>query len=129
MQHPSAKSTDDETARHYEAKRTISQEQTRLTETQIDEVIERYRTGAPLRDLAIEYGCNRNTLSARLKKRGLEPRWRQVTEQDIDEAVRLYESGMSLVRVGERIGISGSAVRNYLLARGVPARDSHVRTK
>ncbi len=91
---------------------------------QLEEPVAACETGGTLRKLADQFGVTPQTVSNLLKRQGITPRWR-LTEADVDEAERLYARGLSLERVGDRLGVSGCAVRYRLNKRGVRMRDPH----
>ena len=77
----------------------------------------RYAAGATVRQLAAEYGCNRTTVSARLKDDGVPMRLQSPTSETVDSMVRLYESGLSIPEVGKKLGFCANTVRTYLQTR------------
>lgn len=114
----------------YEVVDKICQVQRWLTSYEIADVVTRFRDGRQsMAALAKEYGCARKTISGHLKKAGLAARDNTCAPELVDQMVALYQRGMSLERAGQRLGVSGSTVRNYLLARGVPLRDTQGRDR
>ena len=93
------------------------------------EIAARYQEGATLYDLAVEFGCHRTTVAARLKKAGIVMRGQSPTSESIDSMVLLYASGLSLVEVSKRLGFSANTVRNCLQARRIQTRDTHGRRR
>jgi len=118
---------DDSTVSDYQLLGPISQRQRRLTEAQVIEMTARYQEGATVYELAAEFGCNRTTVSARLKKAGIAMRLQSPTPEAIDSMVYLYASGLSFLEVGTQIGYSANTVRNYLRERRVHARGTYGR--
>lgn len=96
-----------------------------LNSVQLARLVTGYRAGATVYELAAEFGITRATVSAHLKRRGIQTRRRPPSTEAIDEMVRLYEQGLSMVRVGDRTGVTAGTVMKYLRVRGVQARDSH----
>ena len=90
-------------------------------------MVARYKEGATAYELADEFGCNRVTVSERLKKAGITMRLQSPSPEVVDEMVRLYKSGLSLVKVGNEVGFGASTAHNLLRARGVVTRDTHGR--
>jgi DNA-binding CsgD family transcriptional regulator len=113
----------------YEEVRSIRQYQRRLTHEQLDRVVERYRQGATVYELAAEFGCNRKTISERLKRVGVQMRGGSPNDDQMDEMVRLYKSGLSLARVGDQVDVSAGTVLAALRARGIETRDTHGRSR
>jgi hypothetical protein len=89
----------------------------------------RYEEGATVYELAAEFGCNRTTVAARLKKAGTAMRGQSPTFETIDSMVRLYASEPSLLEVGEQLGFCANTVRNCLRVRGSQVRDTHGRDR
>ena len=107
------------------AQRTARQ----LREPEIQELVAAYQAGATLQQLAERFRITPQTVSVRLKREGITPRWRRLTDADADEAVRLYAQGLSLARVGERLGFSADTVRLQLMKHGVKMRDPQGRER
>ncbi len=83
----------------------------------------KYKAGAAVYELAAEFGCNRTTVAARLKKAGIAMRFQSPTSAAIDSMVRLYASGLSLLEVGKQLGFCANTVRNCLRGRPIEARN------
>lgn len=49
----------------------LRQHQKRMNETEIDELVAAYAAGATINELAEKFECNRGTVSAHLKRRGV----------------------------------------------------------
>ena len=120
---------EDRTSSDYRLLGPIRQRQRRLTEAQVNEMAARYEGGATVYELAAEFGCNRTTVAARLKKAGIAMRCQSPTPEVIDSMVRLYASGLSLVEVGENLGFCANTVRTCLWGRQIRARDTHGRVR
>lgn len=110
-------------------RRALKQQQTRLGDTQTEDLVAGYLSGSTVYELAAQFGCHRNTVSRLLKSRGIALRLVSMTDEQIVEAVDLYESGLSLAHVGSRLGFDRNTVRLRLIERGVEMRDSHGRVK
>ncbi len=113
------------TALEYERTGPILQRQRRLTETQAIAMAARYEEGATVYELAADFGCNRTTVAARLKKAGITMRLQSPGSELIDSMVGLYESGLSLAAVGSQVGKSAGTVHNYLRLRNIEIRNCH----
>ena len=123
------KTQDDHTSSDYRLLGPIRQRQRRLTEDQMVEMAARYGEGATVYQLAAEFICNRTTVSARLKKAGIEMRGQSPTSEAIDSMVRLYRSGLSLIEVGKQAGFCANTVSNCLEGRQIRVRDTHGRDR
>ena len=102
---------------------------TRLTDAQIVRLVERYRAGATVYDLAPEFGIDRRTVSAQLKRQGIRLRLHSPTAADVDQMVLLYQSGLSLAKVGLHTGFVARTVQRSLWSRGLQLRDTHGRER
>ena len=109
--------------------KTVRQKQHRLTREETARLVTGYKAGAMVKELAAEFEVERRTVSAILRRHGIEPRPRGLNPTQIDEAVRFYGQGWSLARIGERMGVEHSTIRNRLIERGVRMRDTHGRDR
>lgn len=90
---------------------------------QVEQLIADYRAGATVYTLSSQFGIDRRTVGAILKRHGVQTRWQRLSPAQIDEAVELYESGWSLARIAERVGVTPTTVHRRLRDRGVRMRD------
>lgn len=117
----------DPVSEKYERQGPIRQRERRLSDGQVAAVAARYADGATVYELAAEFGCNRETIGARLKRAGIQLRRQSPSPLVIDERVRLYERGASAATVGATVGYSPQTVLNHLTQRRVRTRGSHGR--
>ena len=102
---------------------SLRQKQTRLTDSQRSELVERYLAGESSNALAAEFGIDRRTATAIIKRAGAQTRYRvALTDAQIDAARELYETGHSLVTVGEKLDVSAGTILNLLRQAGVQTR-------
>ena len=87
-------------------------------------LLDDYRAGASVNDLAAQFGIHRATVAQHLHRNGVPIRRRGLDDRQIDHAVHLYQQGLSLVRVGARLDVHAETIRQALRARGVPMRAS-----
>jgi len=73
-----------------------------LCPTDIDRLIELYKTGIAINDLASEFGINRTTVMHHAERAGASRR-QGIAERHLEEARRLYERGRSLAKVGRHL--------------------------
>jgi DNA-directed RNA polymerase specialized sigma24 family protein len=99
----------------------------RLSEEQVQQLVEGYETGATVYQLARQFGIARQTVSKVLKAQGVTMRMQGLTPEQIDEAVRLYEVGWSLARIGAKLRVDAGTVHARLRECGVRMRDTHGR--
>jgi hypothetical protein len=95
--------------------------QSRLDLDQTHQLVEAYRDGVPINDLASRFRIHRTTVLKTVEREGVPRRW-GVIERNLDEARRLYESGLSLKKVGEHFTVSLDSVRDAFLRQGIPIR-------
>lgn len=102
---------------------TVRQLQRRLTTDEIDELLEAYVAGEPIRDIAARHGIHRTTVIGHVTRRGLPRRsdhsW---SDQELQTAADLYAAGQSLATVGRDVGIDAATVANRFRRAGVPIR-------
>lgn len=98
----------------------LRQQQTRLTDSQRSEIVERYEAGELSNALAAEFKVDRRTVTRIIRSAGGEVRYR--VDADVEVARALYESGFSLARVGEELGVSARSVLNLFRRAGIPTR-------
>jgi DNA-binding transcriptional regulator LsrR (DeoR family) len=96
----------------------------RLTQDQIEELEQGYRSGSTLSSLGEHFGLNRKTLAKALERRGVARRYRLMTDAGLMEARVAYESGQTLAEIGQDLGVSRDTVRRALLKDGVSIRPS-----
>ena len=101
----------------------------RLTADQLARLVAGYKAGVTVYELAADFGIDRRTVSAHMKRQGVQMRLRPPNASTIDEMVRLYRSGLSLAKVGGAVGFNADTVLKYLRTRGVPTRDTQGRSR
>ena len=99
------------------------QHQTRLTQEQTAQLLERYRKGERAYQLAAAFGLNRKTVAAILVRAG-QRRPRSMTEEERAKAIKLYAEGWSCARIGKYLGRNHGTVWLALKAAGVVLRNS-----
>jgi DNA invertase Pin-like site-specific DNA recombinase len=107
----------------------VKQTQRRLTLEQQTELVRRYEAGAQMSYLANHFGVHRSTVSAILKRHGVEPRRQELSSEQIQHAVLMYAQGNSLAVIGARLGVDGGTVHKRLCQQGVVMRDAHGRER
>lgn len=93
-----------------------------LQPSEVDRLVEAYRAGASVAELAAQFGVHRETAGKYLQARGIDTRDVGFSLEQIQEAARLYGEGWSLARLGERFGVNDGTVRARLLEVGVVMR-------
>lgn len=93
-----------------------------LRQTDLDGLVDGYRAGKTVFQLADQFGIDRRTVGRHLRTRGIDTTPPCLQPNEIPEAVALYNSGWSLARIGNKYGIASTTVRIYLLREGVVMR-------
>ena len=75
---------------------SVRQKQTRLTDSQRSELLERYLAGETATGLAKELGVHRATVFSLLRRAGVQTRYRILSDDDVAAARQMYEAGQSL---------------------------------
>ena len=98
--------------------------QHRLTDLEIDELVNDYRTGRTLADLASVFGIHRRTVAAHLQEQGVERRAnrRKMTDDDVGEAAGRYREGDSLAKVALAFNVDAATLRRELHRAGTAIR-------
>jgi hypothetical protein len=101
---------------------SVRQKQTRLTDSQRSELLERYLAGESATSLATELAINRATAFILLRRAGVKTRYRILNDDDVAIARQMYEAGQSLAAIGEHFGVADRTVLNVFRRAGVPTR-------
>lgn len=96
--------------------------QTLLSPAQVDNLLQEYRAGVSVRELAQRYEVHRATVTAHAHRHGLPPRRRSLDHDEQTEAAQLYQDGLTMRQVAERFAVSPPAVRTALVRQAVPIR-------
>lgn len=92
-------------------------------------IVDGYRSGASMKELARVFGVHRTTIRAALDRQGAPVREHAITSAQVATAARLYESGLSLAVVGEKLGFNAQTIATHLRRAGVSLRDPHGRAR
>ena len=76
--------------------------------------------GATTYGLGARFSIDQRTVSAILRRHGVQMRRRGLSPEDVDDAIRRYEAGWSLARIGEHLNVDPTTVLSRLRERGVP---------
>ena len=84
----------------------------RLSSGEVARLVARYEAGAKVRELAIEFGVHKHTVSAHLARQGIPTRigGRVVDEAAALEIIRLYTDGQTMDAIAEQLGVAQSTV-------------------
>ncbi len=102
----------------------------KLMPAEISKLVDTYRRGATVFELAEQFGIHRQTVSAHLHREGVAMRSRtRMTPRLVTHATELYEAGWSTIQIGKELGLGPSTVGRYLTRlRSLPIMRSHSRT-
>jgi len=102
----------------------ILQQQRRLPDDIVQQLILRYQSGRAVTQLAEEFGINRRTALEHLKRADVSrrPHVRKLTDELVREAERLYETGLSLKNVAARFKVNETTIRNEFTRAGIQIR-------
>jgi hypothetical protein len=81
-----------------------------------------YGQGVPINQLAQRFGIHRVTVTAPLRRHGVELRGAGLAPEEIRAAAHLYCMGWSLTRLGAKFGVDPATVWRALRATGVATR-------
>ena len=100
----------------------LTQQQKKLTDDEILQVIKDYQNGMNTYQLADKYGCYRVNISAQLKRQNIEVTTRKINFQNIAEIIRLYEGGMNTTQLAKQFDVACPTIIKYLHKNGVKMR-------
>ena len=98
--------------------------QRRLHDREVDALIDAYRVGATILELAGRFAIHRTTVIAHLNRRGVQRRLvaKQWDDDALSEAARSYANGASLADIAKQNDLDPQTVANRLRRSGVIIR-------
>jgi transposase len=94
-----------------------------LRPAEVDELVAGYQAGASVRRLATQFNLHTQTVSRRLRARGVDTAQQAALQpKEIQDAAALYQQGMSLAELGNRYDVDADTVRRRLHKLGVTMR-------
>jgi len=96
----------------------------RFSGEEIAELVQGYRDGLTIYELAIQFGIHRQTVSSALEAEGMPRRRRPLSPAQIEKAAGLRENGWSLAQVGAELGGDPSTVCRTLARTDITAPQS-----
>ena len=98
--------------------------QRRLSETEIEQLIHRYRAGASIDELARRYEIHRTTVIHHLDQADIARRRvvRKMTDESVAQAASRYEEGASLAVVANEFGVHQRTLARELRQAGASIR-------
>ena len=101
----------------------------KLTRKLHNEIVEGYKNGLVVIDLARKYNISKTTVIDHLNRDAVARRPRSMSAEQIDKAQATYASGLSLAKTGKRLGFDSTTVLKELRKRNVRTRDTHGRER
>lgn len=96
-----------------------------LSPDEVAELVESYRRGVAVLELARRFGVHRHTVDRHLVKAGVAKRpLIRMAPELLAKAVELYGQGLSVAKVGKVLGVSASTVYSTFVREGVRMRAS-----
>ena len=99
--------------------RRSRQPQRRLERAEVAALVEAYRSGAGVQELAARYGLHRNSVRDTLRRQGVSPRQRSLNPRQVRETSELYASGRSIAELADRFNVHPSTAWRALKSGGV----------
>jgi DNA-directed RNA polymerase specialized sigma24 family protein len=99
----------------------------RLDPDAVSALVEGYRAGATVYELADRFKIHRVTVSQHLHRQRVKMRRQGLDGRQVTEAARLYEEGWSLAQIASHYEVHPGTVWRALRARGIRMRDTHGR--
>jgi DNA-binding CsgD family transcriptional regulator len=96
--------------------RKNAEPQHRLALDEVRRLVEGYKSGATVYELAEQFGLNRETVSSQLKQSGVVLR-NVIRDDEVVRAIELFESGLSANLIGKRLGRDPKTIRTMLATR------------
>jgi len=101
----------------------VRQIQKHLSEEEIDQVVIAYLNGKSANKLVDEYGCDRHTICAQLKKHGIRVSRSKVrSEETVHQIIALYEGNHFIGKIAKKYGVSESTINRLLHENGIRVR-------
>lgn len=101
----------------------IRQPQKRLTAKEIAQAIEEYNNGMTTYELAEKYGCNRQTISAVLKRHGVTVTKGKASKKiDDDEVIAMYADRITTEKIAQKFGVSPQTIVKCLRRHDIKIR-------
>jgi IS30 family transposase len=93
--------------------RPVCRKKRTLSAGEIDRLVEGYRSGSTMKELARQFGVHRVTVSLLVKRAGVPVRRASLDESLRPEIARLRDEGWSYSRPGDRYGVDPATVRRF----------------
>ena len=101
----------------------LRQTQKWLSDEEVEQIISEYKAGKTTYELAERFGCHRQTISATLKKHGVEVnKAKAQAKLDTDTVVAMYSEMRTTEEIAGHFGVSAYTINRCLRANGVKIR-------
>lgn len=101
----------------------LKQQQKHLSESEITEIIVKYKSGIATTVLAEEYGCHKATIRRALQRNGIKITKQPVANRiDTSRVIIMYEEKHTIAEIARYFGVSESAIRRRLIENNIPLR-------
>ena len=94
----------------------------RLEPTKVDDLIQGYVDGVPIKELTARFQIDPSTVHKYVRQRGPSRRSPRLGPKQSEEAVRLYVAGQSLAKLSKHFGVAGDTVARALRSAGITLR-------
>ncbi|HSX03048.1 MAG TPA: hypothetical protein VLI05_07130 [Candidatus Saccharimonadia bacterium] len=95
----------------------------------VDELVEDYRAGATVYELAARFSISRATVGQHLRRQGVDTKPPGLGPDNVPAAAKLYQQGWALARIAAKYDTTSSTVHRRLLEAGVRMRDAQGRER
>jgi DNA-binding CsgD family transcriptional regulator len=86
-----------------------------LSDDQVRSLVEAYKAGIAINELAAEFHVHRSTVLDHLNRAGTKRRHPAVDSHQVEEAAQLRGAGKSFRDIGRHFGVHASTVRQHLV--------------
>ena len=105
--------------------KSIKQQQKNLSELEIQTICKKYQSGSSSYELAKEFNCHRGTITAALRRNGIEVSHKATTKPElVKRVIELYAEMKTPKEVSSIVGINEGTVRSILHDNNVYIRKS-----
>ncbi len=102
--------------------RTKKRVRRRLSNADIADLADGYKSGATTYELADRFGIYRDRVSLILEQQAIPRRMRSLSDNQIQQAAALYKTGLSVEKVAKEIGCGQGTIWKELRSAGVQLR-------
>ena len=93
-----------------------------MDSAEIDDLVEAYKAGTSIKDLADEIGINRSTILKKLQGMGIPRRYPALDQGQCQEVCHLYERGLNSTEISQMFDVSPDTVLRAIRRGGVEVR-------